>query len=98
MKRSTAILSMFIIAVSLLALGCTGSNNSSNSSGSTATPAPTAINNTPVPSGDGATATAVPTIDVDSNISAAINTTNSTYIDPSIVDITNETDESIPNF
>jgi len=86
MKKSTAILSILIIVATLLAMGCTGSNNSS---GPTATSIPAA---TPMPTTSITSSSAAL-----SNISAGLNTTNSTYIDPSIVDITNETDESVPD-
>lgn len=100
MKRSIALLSMLVIAAALLVLGCTGSNNSGSP---TATPAPSAISGTSTPA---ALPSALPSVapavnasvsDATTNISAGINATNSTYIDPSIADITNETDESVPN-
>ncbi len=81
MKKSMAILSMLIIVAALLALGCAGRNNASTS---TATPVPPAgsITATPV-------AGPMVTVGPDNN--------SSTYIDPSLADITNESDESVPD-
>ena len=104
MKKSIVLISLLIIAIAMIVLGCTGSNNSGSP---TVTPAPpTATGATTVPAGSVATVPAIPSVApavnssvtaATSNISAGVNATNSTYIDPSIVDITNETDESVPN-
>jgi PBP1b-binding outer membrane lipoprotein LpoB len=103
MKKSIVLISLLIIAIAMIVLGCTGSNNSGSL---TVTPAPAATGATTVPAGSVATVPAIPSVApavnssvtaATSNISAGVNATNSTYIDPSIVDITNETDESVPN-
>lgn len=72
---------MLIIVAALLALGCTGRNNANTSTA------------TPVPSVGSVTATPVAapmiTVGPDNN--------SSTYIDPSLADIGNESDESVPD-
>ena len=103
MKRSIMLISLLIIVAAIVVLGCTGNNNSGTP---TVTPPPTATGATSVPAGSVATVPAIPSVapavnssvtTATSNISAGVNATNSTYIDPSIVDITNETDESVPD-
>ena len=78
MKKSLAILSMLIIVVALLALGCAGRNNAN-------TPTSTPIH----PAATGTAAAPMITVAPDNS--------NSTYIDPALADITNESDESVPD-
>lgn len=93
MKGKMVFIVIFIACVSMLALGCTGKNTTSPTT--TATNNPITTNN---PAGTQSTTTTPGSATITPVPSVSINTSNvnmSTF-DDSLVSVSNETDESLP--
>ena len=87
MKKSTILIALLIVAVALFALGCAG-RNTNNPTATTAPGTPEVTGTTQ------ATAMAPPMV---TPIVTPAATDDSADIDPSLADITNESDESVPD-